>query len=44
MPLSPALRAELEAVVGVGHLISEPEQLRTYNCDGLTGWRAMPEQ
>ena len=43
MPLSAAVRAELEAAVGADHLISEPEQLRTYNCDGLTGWRAMPE-
>ena len=43
MPLSAAVLAEFEAVVGADHLISEPEQLRTYNCDGLTGWRAMPE-
>ena len=43
MPLSAAVRAELEAAVGADQLISEPEQLRTYNCDGLTGWRAMPE-
>ena len=43
MPLSAAVCAELEAVVGAAHVISEPEQLRTYDCDGLTGWRAMPE-
>ncbi len=24
-------------------LITEPEQLRVYDCDGLTGWRATPE-
>ena len=24
-------------------MITEPEQLRVYDCDGLTGWRAMPE-
>ena len=43
MPISAAALAEFEAAVGADHLISEPEQLRTYNCDGLTGWRAMPE-
>jgi glycolate oxidase len=43
MPLSAAVLAEFEAAVGADHLISEPEQLRTYNCDGLTGWRSMPE-
>ena len=24
------------------HVITEPEQLRTYECDGLTGYRALP--
>ena len=43
MSLSPVVRAQLGTVVGTDHLISEPEQLRVYNCDGLTGWRAMPE-
>ena len=43
MPLSPAVVAELAAVVGPDHMITEPEQLRVYDCDGLTGWRAMPE-
>jgi glycolate dehydrogenase FAD-linked subunit len=43
MPLSAAVLAEMEAVVGARHLVSEPEQLRVYDCDGLTGWRALPE-
>src|SRR4249919_4026826 len=43
MPLSPAVVAELAAIVGLDHMITEPEQLRVYDCDGLTGWRAMPE-
>ena len=43
MPLSAAIRAEISAVVGDRQVITEPEQLRVYNCDGLTGWRAMPE-
>src|SRR6476619_593086 len=41
--LSDAIRAEIRAVVGDRQVITEPEQLRVYNCDGLTGWRAMPE-
>jgi glycolate oxidase len=43
MPLSPAARAELGWVVGAEHVITEPDQLRVYDCDGLTGWRAQPE-
>ena len=43
MSLSAAVRAEISAVVGDRQVITEPEQLRVYNCDGLTGWRAMPE-
>ena len=43
MSLSAAVRAEIRAVVGDRQVITEPEQLRVYNCDGLTGWRAMPE-
>ena len=42
MMLSPAIVAELGAVVGAAHVITEPEQLRVYDCDGLTGWRATP--
>jgi glycolate oxidase len=35
--------AELRAALGQEHVISEPEQLRVYECDGLTGHRAVPE-
>ncbi len=40
--LTPAVVAELEAAVGAAHVITAPEQLRTYDCDGLTGWRSLP--
>jgi glycolate dehydrogenase FAD-linked subunit len=33
---------ELVAVLGPGYVLTEPEQLATYDCDGLTGWRAQP--
>jgi glycolate oxidase len=33
---------ELEDALGAGFVITEPEQLATYDCDGLTGWRARP--
>jgi glycolate oxidase len=33
----------MEAVVGRGGVISRREQLRTYECDGLTSHRAIPE-
>jgi glycolate oxidase len=35
--------AELWDIVGREHVIREPEQLRVYECDGLTGHRAVPE-
>jgi len=34
---------ELRAVLGREHVVTEPEQLRVYECDGLTGHRAVPE-
>jgi glycolate oxidase len=43
MPIPSAARAQLTAVVGERHVITEPDQLRVYDCDGLTGWRAQPE-
>ena len=43
MALSPSFAAELRDVLGAEHVITEPEQLRVYECDGLTGHRAMPE-
>jgi glycolate oxidase len=33
---------EIRAAVPAGAVISEPEQLRTYECDGLTGRRVVP--
>ncbi len=42
MALSPSVARELRAVLGADHVISEPEQLRVYDCDGLTGWRSQP--
>jgi glycolate oxidase len=34
---------ELRRALGPAHVITEPEQLRVYECDGLTGHRAVPE-
>jgi glycolate oxidase len=36
-------RYELWTALGGAHVITEPEQLRVYECDGLTGHRALPE-
>jgi glycolate oxidase len=33
---------ELEDALGREHVISDPAQLKVYDCDGLTGWRALP--
>jgi glycolate oxidase len=38
----PPLFARLRDAVGSDGLITEPEQLRTYECDGLTGRRVIP--
>jgi glycolate oxidase len=32
----------MKAALGVSAVITEPEQLRTYECDGLTGHRVVP--
>jgi glycolate oxidase len=37
-----AFRREIAGLVGEGGLISEPAQLHTYECDGLTGYRVTP--
>jgi glycolate oxidase len=34
---------ELCRALGREHVVTEPEQLRVYECDGLTGHRAVPE-
>jgi glycolate oxidase len=41
--LSASLVAELRKTLGAEHVVTEPEQLRVYECDGLTGHRAVPE-
>ena len=33
---------DLRAALGDAYVLTEPEQLATYDCDGLTGWRAQP--
>src|SRR5262245_15635640 len=43
MPLPPAFRAAVGALLPADAVIAEPEQLRVYECDALTGWRALPE-
>ena len=43
MTLSAVFVAELREAVGPEHVVTEPEQLRVYECDGLTGHRAVPE-
>jgi len=40
--LSPAVLAELRAVVGDNGMIVERNQLQTYECDGLTALRTLP--
>ena len=42
MALPDAFVPELRALLGAGSVITEPEQLKVYDCDGLTGWRALP--
>jgi glycolate oxidase len=41
--LPTALVAELREALGAEHVITKLEQLRVYECDGLTGHRAIPE-
>jgi glycolate oxidase len=41
--LPAAFRAAIAAALPAGAIVSEPEQLRTYECDALTGHRAVPE-
>jgi glycolate dehydrogenase FAD-linked subunit len=42
MGLPEAFAGELEHALGREHVISDPAQLKVYDCDGLTGWRALP--
>ena len=43
MALPASFANELRRALGSEHVITEPEQLRVYECDGLTGHRAVPE-
>jgi glycolate oxidase len=43
MGLPASFVAELQDALGREHVLTEPEQLRVYECDGLTGHRAIPE-
>jgi len=43
MALPASFVLELQRVLGAKHVITKPEQLRVYECDGLTGHRAIPE-
>src|SRR4051794_18974039 len=38
-----SLLVELQRAVGAAAVVSEPAQLRTYECDGLTGHKATPQ-
>jgi glycolate oxidase len=40
--LSAALHDRFAAIVGAGNAIAEPSRLRTYECDGLLGYRVRP--
>jgi len=40
--LSPALHDRFAAIVGANNAITEPSRLRTYECDGLLGYRVRP--
>jgi glycolate oxidase len=43
VPLPDAFRSAVRTLLAADAVIAEPEQLRTYECDALTGHRAMPE-
>ena len=40
--LEPGFEAALTAALREDQLVRQPEQLRTYECDGLTGRRVVP--
>ena len=42
MSLPDGLATAMAAALGADGVISEPEQLKTYECDGLTGYRVLP--
>ncbi len=42
MTLAPAIAAAFQRRLGPDAVIAEPAELRTYECDGLTGYRVVP--
>ena len=40
--MNSALAARLAEICGADNVISDPQQLRTYECDGLTAHRCSP--
>ena len=42
MSLPSTFVAELRDALGEAYVLDDPAQLRVYDCDGLTGWRAQP--
>jgi glycolate oxidase len=42
MTLMPAITAAFSSALGPDGVLSAPEQLKTYECDGLTGHRVVP--
>jgi glycolate oxidase len=42
MALPPGFVDELTSTLGEAFVITDPDRLATYDCDGLTGWRAQP--
>ncbi|MFP5022886.1 FAD-binding oxidoreductase [Pseudonocardia phyllosphaerae] len=43
MPLEPAVHDEFVALLGAADVIDDPVRTRSYECDGLTGARVVPE-
>ncbi len=42
MAVEDVVTQELRALLGSDYVLTAPEDLRVYDCDGLTGWRAQP--
>jgi glycolate oxidase len=42
MALPPGFVDQLTSALGEAFVITDPDRLATYDCDGLTGWRAQP--
>jgi len=43
MTLSTAVRRAFERALAPGDVITDPVRCRSYECDGLTGYRVVPE-